>query len=225
MRLGIPLSRDWFQYFKDRGIDNFPLFLYYYYAFRPPEINRIKKHVPEGGSIIELGCGSALLSILLSSMGYEVMAVDNDPRVVQLARHNNERLAGRARIELMDLFEAPKKVGRVFDLAYSEGVIEHFRGEALKEVVRVHGELGKKVMFVVPAHEDPLVTDQDTYSFKELERLCRSAKLKPIDRFGMGTGLIKWSRRLLPPVVLARLLGRLIKCENIAIVCTSPKYT
>jgi len=219
------LSRDWFEYFKHQGIDNFPLFVYHHWAFRPPELARIKKHVPEGGSVIELGCGSALLSILLSSMGYDVMAVDNDHRIVEIARRNNDRLGGRAKIELMDIFESPRRIERVFDLAYSEGVIEHFRGEILREAVRAHGEIARKVMLVVPSHDDPLVTDQDTYDFRELENLCRSVGLVPIDRFGMGTGLLKWSRRLLPPVLLARLLGRLVKCENIGVVCRSPKYT
>lgn len=218
------MSRDWLEYFKLQGIDNFPLFVYHYYAFRPPEISRIKKHVPEGGSVIELGCGSALLSILLSSMGYDVMAVDSDHRIVEMARRNNDKLGGRANIEVMDLFESPLRIEKVFDLAYSEGVIEHFRGEKLREAVRAHGEIAKKVMLVVPSHDDPLVTDQDTYNFGELENLCRSVGLVPIDRFGMGTGLLRWSRRLLPPVLLTRLLGRLVKCENIGIVCRSPKY-
>lgn len=165
------------------------------------------------------------MSILLSSMGYDVMAVDSDHRIVEMARRNNDRLGGRAKIELMDLFESPLRVGKVFDLAYSEGVIEHFRGEMLREAVRAHGEIAKKVMLVVPSHDDPLVTDQDTYNFGELENLCRSVGLVPIDRFGMGTGLLRWSRRLLPPVLLTRLLGRLVKCENIGVVCRSPKYT
>jgi len=219
------LFRDWFGYFKRQGIDNFPLFVYNYYTFRQPIVSYIRKHTPEGGSIVEIGCGSALLSILLSGLGYEVLGIDSDPRVIEMARRNNERLGGLVRIELMNLFEAPERLGRIFDLAYSEGVIEHFRGEQLKEAVRVHGELARRVLLVVPSHYDPLVTDQDTYGFKELERLCRSVGLMPIDKFAIGTGLIKWSRLLLPPMVLKRLLGRLIKCENIAIVCRSPRYT
>jgi len=213
------------EYFKRDGIDNFPLFVYTYYSFRQPMLAWILKHAPKGSSLIELGCGSALLAILLSSMGYEVMGIDNDPRVIEIAKRDNERLGGHVKIELMDLFEAPRRIGRVFDLAYCYGVIEHFRGEKLLEAVRVHGELAKKTMFVVPTHDDPLVTDQDTYSFGQLEELCRSAGLTPIDRFGMGTGLIKWRRRLLPPAVLTRLLGRVVKCENIGVVCRSARYT
>jgi len=218
------LSRDWFDYFKRQGIDSFPSFVYDYYSFRQPTVGYVKKHVPEGGSILEIGCGSALLVILLSSMGYDVSGIDSDPRVVEMARYNNQRLGGQARIELMDLFDAPQRMRCVFDLAYSEGVIEHFRGEKLKEAVKAHGKLGKKVLLVVPSRHDPLVTDQDTYSFRGLEDLCKSVGLMPIDRFALGTGLIKWSRLLLPPIVLKRILGRLVKCENIAVVCRSPWY-
>ncbi len=206
-------------------MDNFPLFLYYYYVFREPTIGYIRKHVPEGGSIVEFGSGSALLAILLSSMGYEVLGVDSDPRVVEMARKNNERLGGRAKIERLDLFEAPKRLVKAFDLAYSEGVIEHYRGAELDKALEAHRDLGRKVMLVVPGQDDPLVTDQDTYNFGMLEKVCRSVGLMPIDRFGMGTGILKWSKLLLPPVVLKRLLGRVIKCENIGIVCKSPKFT
>jgi SAM-dependent methyltransferase len=220
----IELARDWFQYFKDQGIENFPLFVYHYYFFRTPTVGYIRKHVPEGGSIIELGCGSALLSILLSSMGYKVLGIDNDPRVVEMARLNNERLGGRAEIELMDLFDAPRLLGKDFDLAYSEGVVEHFKGAKLREAVKVHRELARKAMIVVPSRDDPLVTDQDKYDFGKLERLCRSVGLKPVDRFAIGTGLIKWPKLLMPPILLKRMLGRLLKCENIGVVCINPQY-
>jgi len=219
------VSRDWFEYFKRLNVDNFPLFLYYYYVFREPTIGYIRKHVPEGGSIIEFGSGSALLAILLSSMGYEVLGVDSDPRVVDMARQNNERLGGRAKIELLDLFEAPKRLEKTFDLAYSEGVIEHYGSAELEKALEAHRDLGRKVMLVVPSQDDPLVTDQDTYNFGMLEKACRSVGLTPIDRFGMGTGNLKWSKLLLPPIVLKRLLGRAVKCENIGIVCKSPKFT
>jgi len=218
------LPRDWFDYFKLQGIDNFPLFAFDYYTFRQPVVAYVKKHVPKGGTIIEIGCGSALLAILLSSMGYEVLGIDNDPQVVEMAKRNNDKLGGRTKIELIDLFEAPRRLGRVFDLAYSEGVIEHFRGQNLKEALRVHGELAKKIMIVVPSHHDPLVTDQDTYSFKDLEAVCRTVGLTPVDRFAMGTGLAKWPRLLLPPIVLKRLLGRVVKCENIGVVCRNERY-
>lgn len=158
-------------------------------------------------------------------MGYEVSGIDSDPRVVEMAGRNNERLGGEAKIELLDLFEAPRRLGRIFDLAYSEGVIEHFRGVKLEEAVRAHGELAKKIIVIVPSHDDPLVTDQDTYSFKELEELCRSVGLVPIDRFAQGTGILTWPRFLLPPIILDRLLGRLVKCENIGMVCRNPRYT
>jgi len=216
-------SRDWFGYFKGLSVDNFPLFLYYYYVFREPTIGYIRKHVPKGGSIIEFGAGTALLSILLSSMGYEVLGVDSDPRVVGMAKGNNERLGGRARIELMDLFDAPSRLTTHFDLAYSEGVIEHYRGQEFDKALRAHRDLATKVMLVVPSQDDPLVTDQDTYDFRTLERACRSVGLEPIDKFGMGTGILKWSKLLIPPIMLKRLLGRGVKCENIGLVCRSVK--
>ncbi len=213
------MSRDWFRYFKEQGIDNFPLFTYYYYTSRQRTVGYIKKFVPQHSSVLEIGCGSALLAILLSAMDYEVLGIDNDSRIVEIARHNNERLEGHARIELMDLFEAPRRLQRVFDLVYSEGVIEHFRGVRLHEAVRVHGELGKKVMITVPSRMDPSVMDQDAYDFKELEDLCYSADLKPIMKFGMSLSN-SCTRELVPPVI-ERLFGRWLDYSGIGIVCSS----
>jgi len=209
-------------YFKKDGLDNFPFFVYNYYSFREPIIGYVRKHVPVNGSILDAGCGTGLTSILLSSMGYSVLGIDTHDDIVGLAQRNNERLGGSAEFRAIDVFEAGGKLERSFDLVYSYGLVEHFPEPQMVKAIRLMGSLGQKVLLVVPTHEDPLVEKQRTFNFKELSDLCRQANLKPIDRFGVGTGIIKWSKLLLPPIVLKRLLGRWVKCENIGIVCKSP---
>jgi SAM-dependent methyltransferase len=214
------LSRDWFEYFNREGVDNFPLFLYNYYTFRMPTVGCLVKHLPSGGSILEIGCGTALLAILLSSMGYDVTGIDSDVRVVEMARRNNERLGGRAVVEQVDLFDAPRRLRRVYDLVYSEGVVEHFRGKKLMEAVRIHGDVGTTVMIVVPNRYDPAARDQDIYGYRELEDLCRQAGLTPIDRLAIGVKSTKLAR-LLPHAIQKRLWGALLECDSIGVVCKS----
>lgn len=213
-------ERDWYQYFLKLDIDHFAQFLYHYYAFRGPTVGHIQKHVPTGGSIIELGCGTGLLGILFSSMGYDVTGVERDAGVAKLARENNDRLGGKLRVIQMDMRD-PNLLRirpRPFDLAYSEGVVEHYQGTELDKLMRIHGALGVKQMIVVPSQDDPLVTDQDTYSFRALQQICRRNGLMPVDRFVMGTSLMKWSKLLLPPILLKRL--HWLKWEDVGIICT-----
>jgi SAM-dependent methyltransferase len=217
------VSQDWLAYFRSDGLDNFPLFIYNYYSFREPIIGHIRKHVPPNGSIVEAGCGTGLTSILLSSMGYDVLGFDKFEEVADLARRNNERLGGRAKITTMDLLEANDRITKAFDLSYSYGLVEHFESAKIVEAMKALGRLARKVLVVVPTHDDPLVTGQRTFNFSELEELCKKAGLSPIDRFGVGTGLIKWPKLLLPPIILKRMLGGWIKCENIGMVCESPQ--
>lgn len=218
------MSQDWLDYFKNDGLDNFPLFIYNYYSFREPIVGHIRKHVLPGGSIVEAGCGTGLTSILLSCMGYNAVGFDKFQDVVNLATKNNDRLGGRARILTMDLLDAPDRISDRFDLAYSYGLIEHFEPTRIVEAMRALGRLGRKVLVVVPTHDDPLVSGQRTFNFSELGNLCKRADLSPIDRFGVGTSLMKWTKLLLPPIMLKRMLGGLVKSENIGIVCKSMQF-
>jgi len=56
------------------------------------ELHRINPSIFERKSIVELGCGTALASIALSKLGAaSVIATDNNPEVLALARRNIER--------------------------------------------------------------------------------------------------------------------------------------
>lgn len=64
-----------------------------------PAILRLAGDVA-GRRVLELGCAAGVLTAQLVERGAEVLAVDREPRLVELARH---RLGGRARVEVADL--------------------------------------------------------------------------------------------------------------------------
>lgn len=45
------------------------------------------RHIPEGGSILDAGCGSGRDSLMFMKWGYEVTAFDNSPAMVEAASH------------------------------------------------------------------------------------------------------------------------------------------
>lgn len=127
------MTRDWWVYFQD--VDkHFARFLLGYLEFREQTIKKLIRHLPPNGSIIEIGSGTGIICTLLSSYGYRSLGIDQDPRIVALAQDINRRLKGSANFHVANLFELDESIGH-FDIAYSEGVIEHFQGQKLKEAL------------------------------------------------------------------------------------------
>lgn len=64
-----------------------------------PAILRLAGDVT-GKRVLELGCAAGVLTEHLVDLGADVLALDREPRLVEIARH---RLGGRARVEVVDL--------------------------------------------------------------------------------------------------------------------------
>jgi len=208
-------TRDWNRYFQDEGIQQLPQYIYGYYWPRAQTINHLIKHLPREGTIVELGAGMSLMMMLLSSRGYKTMAIDNNPEVVRLANDLNQRLGAGVQIHEADLFSAPRLFPKC-DLAYSEGVIEHYQGSELDEAVQAHKKLGRKVVLVVPSIHALKAADQEGYTYSKLRKVCERNGLRVIDAFGYGVS--KYITALLPPFFTAR-LWKLLRCEAIGAVC------
>jgi SAM-dependent methyltransferase len=74
---------------------------------------------------LEIGCGRGIHSILLSYLVHNVVGIDDDPRLLVVARKSNSRFHGRARFVECDAFNLsfPK---RLFGVCFSQGLLEHF---------------------------------------------------------------------------------------------------
>ena len=68
-------------------------------SYDRPAILRLAGDV-DGKRVLELGCAAGLLTEQLADRGADVLAVDREPRMVELAR---ARLAGRADVAVADL--------------------------------------------------------------------------------------------------------------------------
>jgi SAM-dependent methyltransferase len=80
----------------------------------------------EGGSVLDLGCGSGQVSLLAASLGARVHAIDIAPRMLDIARASAERagLAGRVTFVEGDVATAPLPAA---DLVLLVGVVEYYR--------------------------------------------------------------------------------------------------
>lgn len=80
-------------------------------------LGRLKKALPNGGRILDVGCSDGFHSMMYAKNGYEVVGVDLDPRCVELA-NERARARGLSAIFIHGFFEEmnPDKVLDPFDV-------------------------------------------------------------------------------------------------------------
>lgn len=103
----------------------------------------LKKYLRPGMDVLDLGCGSAILSILAKKLGAgRVLGVDNDPLAVEAAKENVERNNVDVEIRQSDLFS---NVDGKFDLIVSN-IIAEILIEALKDLPKFLKEDGVVIL-------------------------------------------------------------------------------
>ena len=168
----------------------------------------LRRHVPPGGRVLEVGAGAGGNVAMLREWG-RVTALEPNP----LAADHLERLAGRLAVEVVREAvptPAPERLGR-FDTIVALDVLEHIRDDAgalrfLRGRLRPSGTL----VVTVPAFEflwsshDVALHHERRYSRRALVGKMRDAGFTI--RFASYFGLL-----LLPPAAALRCLDRFRK--------------
>ncbi|HLD78051.1 MAG TPA: class I SAM-dependent methyltransferase [archaeon] len=104
----------------------------------------------KGKRVVELGCGTGMNSMQFALAGARVTLVDFSKEALALARRNFEKHGLDAEYVHGDILDLRLKG---FDIAHSDGVIEHFLGKARQGAVDAHADAVKKggeAVIVVP---------------------------------------------------------------------------
>ena len=109
--------------------------------------NGILKQKPK--TVLEVGCGSATLSVFLSRHGCSVISIDNDNTVLNLAKTSASRLKGKIAFREANAFNLPFK-DKEFDVAFSQGLLEHFSDKEITLLLKEQLRVSKTVFFSVP---------------------------------------------------------------------------
>lgn len=117
-------------------------------------INLIKKYTKN--NIIECGSGTSVVSIYLATLGYDVTAVDIEDDVIRLSKKLAESYYRTLEIEKPQLKFVKKSIFKLdyqkesFDVAFSNGVLEHFTDEEIIEIIRQQLSISKITIAGIP---------------------------------------------------------------------------
>lgn len=189
-----------------------------------PLLNHILVHSPPGARILEAGCGTAVLSTYLSSLGFNVVAFDRDKDMLALAEKLAELYPKKPDFTQGDLLEIDFP-DRYFEVAFSHGTLEHFSNDKILALVNKQLVISKMVIVSIPSdyygNKDRMYGDERFLSREEWEGILARTGGTIVERFSYGFAgpldylRYAWGRS-------APLLGFVIEKQKSGKVLTSP---
>lgn len=158
------------------------------WEFLAPVTGAIGRAVQPSARLLDVGCGAGIYSSMLAHHGYTVVGIDEDARIVQVAREMAGYLRATASFEEGSAFDLARWHGR-FDLVYSLGVIEHFDAEVTVRLLQEQARCAPVIVAAIPTRHTRLsgpLTDERLYSRRQFERLVASAGLRIRESFVYG---------------------------------------
>lgn len=159
-----------------------------HWGFHETLYGNIQRYCPQGGRILDVGCGPGWSSMYLAAQGYASTGVDNEASLVELARSQASRLGSSAKFEVADAFDLSAYHGK-FDLAFSCGVLEHFERETTIQLLAEQARCAKHVIIQIPTRYTAYaggITDERIYSVSELAKIVKDSGMSVESTFGYG---------------------------------------
>lgn len=92
-------------------------------AFNDELVATVRELLPDGGRILEAGCGGGIQSLALAQAGFDVSLLDFSPAALDYARRVFDQHQQRAEFIRGDAFAGGEPR---FDLVFNSGVLEHY---------------------------------------------------------------------------------------------------
>jgi len=158
-------------------------------------ITQIRRVASPPATVIEVGCGSGLTSVLLASMGYRVTAVDANAQLVEKIRRFEIAFPNLISVQA-DMFRMEFE-DKAFDIAFSQGVLEHYTdGDIIRVLVEQRG-IAQIVVVDVPNGRGKIgdYGDERSISPAQWRKLIRASKLAVVNE--SARGMARWSESFL----------------------------
>jgi hypothetical protein len=202
--------------------------IYQAWTYHMPTLTVLLRFQPPPARVLSIGCGLAMLDMLLVSHGYLVTSLDNDPEVLELAGQLGRRLGVTLDLQQGDAFDLKEHHDR-YDLAFSAGLVEHWHGQHTVDLIAGHAHCAPRVQIEVPtpssvvgASIDDIIEDAVFYRRREFTARVRRAGLTIEKVYAIGDVpnlQSKLLRNLMPPPAWYSL--RLITGQSMGIGCVA----
>lgn len=152
-----------------------------------PYLKVVKKYVPENGKILEAGCGLARTVINMSLLGYKITAIDNDAKLLGVAKINAKKFGRNITFKKMNFFNLRKEFRKnAFNAITHQGVLEHFSSDTIKRILDMQLDIVPIIIFSVPIksrHNDKYfksdkIGHRNLWSIKKWKELLREYKIR-----------------------------------------------
>lgn len=114
-----------------------------------PFVEELARLVKAGDKVLEVGAGTGVLGWPLAQAGIEVTCLDNDQEVLRMCGINAKVLGADIKYLFGDAFEIPFEES-TFNLAYSEGLLEHYSDEEIHRLLAEQLRVAPIVVVGVP---------------------------------------------------------------------------
>lgn len=142
---------DWYQiYLNEIELkDNLNNYILYKVSSKRKFINLIEKYSPNK-KIIECGCGTAIISTYIASLGYDVTAVDIDKKILSLAKKIAKDFPSSNKPNFIESDITKDVMDEHYDVAFSNGVLEHFKDSDIKKIIKNHLSFADYLVIGIP---------------------------------------------------------------------------
>lgn len=154
-------------------------YIKYKLKYKKKFVKKIIKYSPNN-KVIEMGCGTGLVAGYLARLGLDVTALDLSDKVLKYAKAiaNQSSIISPCKYEQGDILNL-KYASDTFDVAYSNGVLEHFNDEEIIRTLRQQMRVSNYVIFGIPSTyfsmSEKMLGNERGLTLKEWKNLIREA--------------------------------------------------
>ena len=124
------------------------------------DLRHYEKYFQKGSKILDVGCGLGSKAVPLSSLGYKVIGIDRDAKIVQVAKQNAKNFGGEIKIMEGDILKLNKIFDtNSFDVCICSGILEHFSKEDAKKLIDLQLELAPLLVASMPVKTKEIESD------------------------------------------------------------------
>ena len=143
MTTGRPDSGAWTEYLTGQSLEGFLDFL----SIHGPLVRESLAISPR--RFVEVGCGGANLAIFMGLLGLDSTGLDLEAGVINEARRHADALNAKVDLRVADGF-ATGEIDGAFDVAASQGVLEHFSDEQIENFLAESIRIARRTVASMP---------------------------------------------------------------------------